>query len=143
MSKRRRASQVSAVAGARQAHVIVPVEFEIPESLELPDELPELPEPHHYIGHGVESWRAHRRSHHRMVLVPPRRKVSYVRKRVWIPRQELDGWSPFITHWKQEGANWVIVNHWNPDRKVDRMINRRMRDNLPDRDWETNALPYI
>ncbi len=113
---------------ARRGTVIVPRNYPIMRHLELPQELElptELPEPHEYRVGAMYSVRRHERAHHRMVLTPVR--MDYERREVLIPIEERE-FAPFVTQWKKRGQEWHITHHHDPSRKVDRWMNKRMRD---------------
>lgn len=92
------------------------------------DLIGDLPDPHSYRARGVYSVRPNRRSHHRVHIVPselPRTEYEY--RTVTIVDGVKD-YDPFKTQWSQAQPGYRIVNHFRPDDKVDRELNRRQRD---------------
>lgn len=115
-----------------QAEIVIPEQLvtQIPEELYVPidEEYPgDLPDIHSYYGHGVYSWRNTDSAHHRILIEPHSRRVHYVRRKVRIPVVRRK-YQPFVTTWTTTPQGVYILHHNRPERKVDRWMNKPMRD---------------
>lgn len=112
----------------RTATVVVPKSMRLPEIIEPPDLPGDLPEPHTAFGTHHASWRSHDRAHHRIsVSMASYRPEEYEERQVKIVKTKRD-FRPFTTQINNIGGRVVIVNHFNPQKKVDRDMNKRRRD---------------
>lgn len=119
--------------GARRAKVLIPDNFEIPYRLELPELPGDLPSPHTYRNGAFYSWRRHPRAHHRMQIPSYPVRASF--RDVLIPVDDR-AFEPFYAHWSNligRDSGVRVVIHRAPGRRVDRMMNTRMRDYKPHR----------
>ena len=86
----------------------------------------ELPEPHDYRGHGLHSYRRHRRAHHRIEFRPT--SGRYKRLTVHVPVAERPAPATVWQWYRLHDGSVRFVHHYAPDAKLDKWLNQRMQD---------------
>lgn len=110
----------------REATILIPKSWPSVRDISLPIAIPNLPGIHERNLPNVRSWRRHARAHHRMLVIP-RRRDHYVRRRVRIPR-EARRFESFRILWVPMAGAVAITDYNDPYIANNRDMNRKRRD---------------
>ena len=114
------------VQTTRQADVIVPVDVIVPRVAELVPVLGELPEAHDHRRPFVRSRRGHARAHWRLEVTRPPLATKTAKVHIPVVSRRFPA---FYTQWRAvPGKRILLAHHYKPEVKIDRQLNRPMRD---------------